>query len=632
MPFLGTLANIDTAIANLDLKEGTLKAQLVHLVRARFPTQESLESTTDIPADELIQEIWQVGSTEEIQAKRKNLSGLKSSVNKSLKELIAAGKNPDGIIIGRDNTFTIAEEQKDQLIKQLGFTAETAGAMHEMLASFKELFADMSRSKDIGDIKKLLSALEQTQQLIRSATGPQTESSQQPADLEEVEIVELPSEEEPSPPAGETEGLEEVAEEDLLEIDADGLDDLLAEEMEFLASSPEGDEPETGLDSGPGPETEEVEIIEIEADQEFGTENPPEPEDPEASGDYPPQNTEIVDEDELEEVYEDDIGETIDEEEIVEAYSGAGKSREERPGLLEALSKYIDPEEALAGKTEYLAETHDEYVAQLLERFMPKFIKIPAGRYQTGSHHPTPIERPLGAVTLDHFFLGQFPVTNDLFELFVRETGYETSAEKFGHGHVFEGRLVSRIDPHSGRATLTVNNGTSVHRVAGASWRSPNGPGSSIRGRHNHPVVQVSYEDARAFAAWAGKRLPSEDEWEAAARGADDRLFPWGNTWLASLGNFEASALGDTTPVDRYAPDSASPFGIYDLLGNVYEWTASPYRANAANDKQRIFVLKGGSWATGKTVTIGHRLIEKGDYWANTIGFRCAVQGGKAGK
>ncbi len=266
-------------------------------------------------------------------------------------------------------------------------------------------------------------------------------------------------------------------------------------------------------------------------------------------------------------------------------------------------------------------------MAQLLARFMPKFIKIPPGSYLVGSRYPGPIEQPWQRIALAEFHVGQFPVVNDLFEIFVRETGYETDAERRGYGNVQEGRLVSHTDQATGRATLVIRNGATMHRVAGANWRYPHGPGSSIKGKHNHPVVQISYEDALAFAAWAGKRLTTEEEWEAAARGTDDRLFPWGNTWLTRLGNFEASALGDTTPVNRFAPEAASPFGIHDLLGNVYEWTATLYRpATAAGQPgRRIHILKGGCWSSRGAVTIGHRMIEKADYWSNIIGFRCAV-------
>ncbi|MDH3393352.1 MAG: formylglycine-generating enzyme family protein, partial [Desulfobulbaceae bacterium] len=280
-----------------------------------------------------------------------------------------------------------------------------------------------------------------------------------------------------------------------------------------------------------------------------------------------------------------------------------------------------------SGNAEYLTESHDEYVAQLLARFMPRFIKIPTGQYHIGCSHPRPNERPEQSITLKSFYIGQFPVTNDLFEIFVRETGYETSAEKHGYGNVIEGRYVSRTDTDSGRATLIVSNGTMEHRVAGANWRNPKGPGSNNKGKYNHPVVQISYADALAFAVWAGKRLPSEDEWEAAARGQDNRLFPWGNTWLLKLGNFESSALGDSTPVDHHGRESASPYGLYDMLGNVYEWTASLHHPANQHPESRnqIHILKGGCWASRKAIHIGHRMIEKGDRWSNIIGFRCAV-------
>ncbi len=259
---------------------------------------------------------------------------------------------------------------------------------------------------------------------------------------------------------------------------------------------------------------------------------------------------------------------------------------------------------------------------------MPKFVHIPAGDYLVGSAQPKGLEQPQRRIALLSYHIGQFPVTNDLFELFVRETGYETDAEAAGYGIVFEGRCVTTLDPITGRATVTLAAGTSAHHVGGASWRHPHGPGSTIEGKHHHPVVQVSHKDAMAFAAWAGKRLPTEEEWEAAARGPHGLPFPWGDTWLPKLANFESSCLGDTMPVDRHGREAMSHFGIHDLLGNVYEWTATihqrPGTATTATSNV-IYILKGGCWTSRGMISASHREIERGHYWSNTIGFRCAV-------
>jgi formylglycine-generating enzyme required for sulfatase activity len=239
------------------------------------------------------------------------------------------------------------------------------------------------------------------------------------------------------------------------------------------------------------------------------------------------------------------------------------------------------------------------------------------------------LELPLRKVNLPDFYLGQAPVTNDLFEMFVRETGYVTEAEEAGYGTVFEGRCTSRQDPDTGRQILSLNRASVSRQVHGANWRHPGGPDSSLKEKHNHPVVQVSCQDAMAFAAWAGKRLPTEDEWEAAARSPSGQLFPWGDSWLAGFGNFEGGCLGGTTPVEHFGCRAMSPFGIHDLLGNVAEWTSTslPEQAEPQPGKstERIHILKGGSWITGGIVTAAWRQIEQGKYWANTIGFRCAV-------
>lgn len=838
MPSLFTLQGIDETLANLDLKPGTLKAELAKLIRSYFSDDKSLQSIVEIPTDELVVKLWEVKDEEDLKAKKKNFSSLKSSLNKSLKDLDKKGQNTAGIIVGRDNVFIISEERKDDLIKQLGLSADSPHLLKDMMAAIKKLFLEELEKEDSTEIRELLAEFEATKEAMQKMAGfppaemaEKTPGGDEDEGYETVEIVdeegvefeeELESAAEEADQAPleaeqEVEEIElgegdefEISEEELSEETAPG-DSSVGEEGfghdEEILELAEGDEIEV-IEQDGGPEEEpagfaeisedqgpggaeggedfeilgedEVEVVEEEAfaDEEAGISSDessdaveelseeeieyveeeyaeeallePEPEDQalpeevelveeapseeaEATEEEIPgaedvesvdareedlaydelaaeevkildeqtdgqieaiaedevefvedmddgqelgQNEEpmVIDEElsetgqDVELLSEDDVefveqgdgagdvladeppeaieGEELAEEDIeyveeepelddfeivdedaVEEIEAAGSEETRRPSPLEVLSKYIEANEALAQDREMLHETQEEFVNQLLDRFMPKFIKIPAGRYLIGSTAPKALEQARIAIDLPSFYLGQLPVTNDLFDLFVRETGYVTDAEEAGYGIVFEGRCVNRIDPVSGRATMSITNGTTARHISGANWRHPAGPDSNLEGKHHHPVVQVSHSDAKAFAAWAGKRLPTEAEWEAAARGADGRLFPWGDMWLARLGNFEEACQGSTMPVDQHGPESMSPFGIYDLLGNVCEWTATPYQEGngTKNEKEIIYILKGGSWVTPGTVTAAFRLIEKGSYWSNTIGFRCAV-------
>jgi len=323
-----------------------------------------------------------------------------------------------------------------------------------------------------------------------------------------------------------------------------------------------------------------------------------------------------VDEDELEIVEEEDQVD-VDEDDLSVGKNNTGSTQNK---LLEVLSKYMEPEEAVSKDRENLVESEEGLVAQLLARFTPRFIKIAAGSYPIGSQENKPDEHPLEMIEINSFYLGQYPVSNDLFELFVRETGYKTEAENSGFGMVHQGRCVSKTDQHTGRTSFSINRIATSKRVEGANWRHPDGPGSSVTAKGTHPVVQVSRHDATAFASWAGKRLPSEEEWEAAAHGLEYSSFPWGNEWQANFGNFSSSYRGTTTAMDAHK-SGISPLGIADLLGNVYEWT-SQLSADEP-DSPKKYILKGGCWNSNQ-ITISHRQIVT-NTWSNIIGFRCAV-------
>lgn len=275
-------------------------------------------------------------------------------------------------------------------------------------------------------------------------------------------------------------------------------------------------------------------------------------------------------------------------------------------------------------------------------------IAIPGGRSIIGTDAPAiPIdgEGPERRVTLRPFALEATTVTNARFADFVAATGYVTEAERFGWSAVFRG------DPDSVRAARRAGSALPWwHRVDGVSWHAPEGPGSSIKERMDHPVVQVSWNDARAFAAWVGGRLPSEAEWEHAARGgAARRRFPWGDTepddeaaifcniWQGRFPDENTLADGyeRTAPAQSFAPN---PLGLYNMAGNVWEWTADPFRirslsraAKARNADARQHnekVLKGGSFLCHISYCYRYRIAARmamtPDSASSNTGFRVA--------
>jgi formylglycine-generating enzyme required for sulfatase activity len=211
-------------------------------------------------------------------------------------------------------------------------------------------------------------------------------------------------------------------------------------------------------------------------------------------------------------------------------------------------------------------------------------------------------ELPQHAVYLDAYWIDQTEVTNGMFERFVAATGFVTTAEELGGGISLN--MLSR----------------DWKMVAGAEWRHPRGPGTDILGLDDHPVVQMSYYDAAAYCAWAGRRLPTEAEWEKAARGPDGRWYPWGNAAPAGgLLNFadrnahvEAAGLGAddgyawTAPAGSF-PGGASPYGVLDMAGNVWERVAdiygedyyahSPQHNPTGPSSGEYVILRGGSWS-----------------------------------
>ena len=238
-------------------------------------------------------------------------------------------------------------------------------------------------------------------------------------------------------------------------------------------------------------------------------------------------------------------------------------------------------------------------------------VDVPGGTFVMGDAAGEPDEAPK-TVTVGPFRLMRHEVTNRQFAAFVAASGHRTDPERRGFGYVWDRRW---------------------RRVAGAAWRHPAGPDDAIDRRIDHPVVQVSARDAAAFCAWYGLRLPREEEWEFAARGTDGRRYPWGDGAPEAAGmrraNFgtvpccapdESDGYLRTAPVGRY-PVGASPFGLLDMAGNVWEWTASPFPG-----RPREVALRGGGWGNNPyCLRTTYRHGNPPDIGLDMVGFRCAA-------
>ena len=290
---------------------------------------------------------------------------------------------------------------------------------------------------------------------------------------------------------------------------------------------------------------------------------------------------------------------------------------------------------------------------------------VPGGTFAMGSHDFYPEERPVHRVSVDGFWMDEHPVTVAEFRRFVKATGYVTVAERpldpatypqADPALLVPGSLVFRKT----RGPVNLNDYRQWWAyVPGATWRHPEGPASTLHGRARHPVVHIAYEDAEAYATWAGKALPTEAEWEFAARGGlDGAVFTWGdefapqgrmmaNTWQGAFPwqNLRTDGYEGTSPVGSFPPNG---YGLYDMAGNVWEWTVDPFVAPSApaapccaaraadrtapqpgeHIPQRT--IKGGSHLCAPNYCLRYRPAARQggavDTSTSHIGFRCVVR------
>jgi len=266
-------------------------------------------------------------------------------------------------------------------------------------------------------------------------------------------------------------------------------------------------------------------------------------------------------------------------------------------------------------------------------------VYVPAGEFLMGSADSdtsaSSDEKPQHKVYLDAFWIDQTEVTNEMFAKFVKASGHKTDAEKSGQGWMLD--LASKSIKKD------------WHLMPDADWQQPRGRESNLTGLDQHPVVQVSWDDAKAYCKWAGRRLPTEAEWEKAARWIDGRKYPWDNQSIAgNLLNFadrnlnviEADKSVDdgyefTAPVGSY-PKGASRYGAWDMAGNVFEWVAdwydeASYKPTLVENPQKPTsqptrrVFRGSAWTTeSKDVRIAKRSSSQPFYGYVSVGFRCA--------
>ncbi|WP_084402783.1 formylglycine-generating enzyme family protein [Paenibacillus antarcticus] len=282
---------------------------------------------------------------------------------------------------------------------------------------------------------------------------------------------------------------------------------------------------------------------------------------------------------------------------------------------------------------------------------LSNMIRLDGGKFWMGTESPSSFsddgEGPSREVTVSPFYIDRYAVTNAEFEAFVQDTGYMTEAEQFGWSYVFHLFLseeMKRDNPRFPQQTpwwLAVD---------GATWRSPEGVGSNVQDRLDHPVVHVSWNDTQAYCKWSGKRLLTEAEWEFAARGGLSRkAYPWGdllkedgehhcNIWQGKfpVKNNASDGFIGTCPIDTYKPNG---YGLYNMSGNVWEWCEdwfSPdYHSQSASIDPHgpmsgsVRSMRGGSYLCHRVYCNRYRVAARSsntpDSSTGNIGFRCAA-------
>ena len=274
-------------------------------------------------------------------------------------------------------------------------------------------------------------------------------------------------------------------------------------------------------------------------------------------------------------------------------------------------------------------------------------VLLPGGEFLMGTDsregYPADGEGPVRKVRLNPFWIDTVAVSNARFAAFVEATGHLSEAERFGWSFVFAGLLPDDFPPTRGVAAVPW-----WRQVHGADWRHPEGPDSSIADRMDHPVLHVSWNDAVAYCRWAGKRLPTEAEWEYAARGGlTQQRYPWGdkltpdgrhrmNVWQGTFPSVNSAEDGydATAPVDAFPPNG---YGLYNMTGNAWEWCAdwfSPtFHVKGPRDNPcgpptgDSKVMRGGSYLCHKSYCFRYRVAARSantpDSSTGNLGFRC---------